>query len=54
MEPVKKLKYRDLLMNLICEKKVLHKLFEGNKKYTVSSPIFCGRFCAENLVMMKW
>lgn len=34
MEPAKKLKYRDLLMNLIWENKVLHKLFEGNKRYT--------------------
>jgi len=34
MEPSKKLKYRDLLMNLIWENKVLHKLFEGNKRYT--------------------
>lgn len=34
MEPAKKLKYRDLLMNLICENKVLPKLFEGNKRYT--------------------
>lgn len=34
MEPAKKFKYRDLLMNLILENKVLHKLFEGNKRYT--------------------
>jgi len=34
MEPSKKLKYRDLLMNLIWKVKVLHKLFEGNQRYT--------------------
>jgi len=33
MEPAKKLKYRDLLMNLIWENKVLQKLFKGKKRY---------------------
>jgi len=33
MEPPKKLGYRDLLRNLICENTVLSELFKSNKGY---------------------